>query len=237
MVKIFVLDNGPRYSGIDSGIISTQAITGFLNTVFSLRITYLIITGIIILIVHNLIKKEAPGKEGKFSFLKENFLNITILFLLICLPQYLNYHKSSLLNRYYIPFILGFSFYLIFLYNRIVASADISKSIKIVFTLLLAVLIFFELRINVIPKFRQYAADQRVTSKFLNTITSNVSNDSIVLIVMEPVQQAVPGIALLVYLRDVKDYQNVKFRFSRKKVSSSVFSDTGYYNATLKKNG
>lgn len=235
MVKIFVLDNGPRYSGIDSGTLSKEAISGFLKTVFSLRISYLIFTGIFILTFYNLIKKNTPSIGEKFSQLKENFLNITILFLLICLPQYLNYHKSSLVNRYYLPFILGFSFYLIFLYNRIVSFVGISKSIKIFFSLLLAVLIFFELRINVIPRFRQYANDQKVTGKFLNSINSNVSKDSIILIVMEPVQQAVPGIALLVYLRDVKDYHNVKFRFSKKKVSSNIFSDTAYYNATLKR--
>lgn len=234
MVWIFVLGNGPRYSGFGSGIFSAKALTEYFKLIFSLRISYLIITGILCLIIYKIIQnKKITGKSEILYFLKNNFLNITILFFLITLPQYLNYYKSSLLNRYYVPFILGFSFFLIFLYNRIMITDYISKGVKIVFSVLIIVFIFVELRINTIPKFRQYSGEQKVTNTFLKSITSAISKDSTVLIVMEPVQQAVQGIALLSYLRDAEDYQNIKMKFMRKEVISSVFSDTAYYNATF----
>lgn len=233
LIKIFVLNNAPKYTGVDIKILSFSVLKGFFSEILSLIITYLIILGILIFSIYTLYKNQIKGIKNVISELNKKYGFITITFLLITIPQYLNYYKSTLLNRYYLPFLLGFSLYLVYLNNQIDKAQYISKLVKYLFTVLIIVFVFFELKNVTIKDFKHSSNDAKMVKNLVGSVTDKINKDSTILIVIDPVQNIQPCRALLYYLRDIKEYSKVKVRFTKRNDVHKIYSDTTFYNNML----
>ncbi|MBK7446114.1 MAG: hypothetical protein IPJ45_08835 [Ignavibacteria bacterium] len=164
-----------------------------------------ILFGIFIISDYIISKKQFHFNKEFFKKILYEFLNITVLFLLIIIPQYLLYYKSGMRDRYLLPYFLGFSFFLIYLLKRIFESKDKPVLIKYLFLSMIVVLLFFQIKNDTLPYMKIYADDSRSSCKMLDSVIANTQKETIVTAVIDPVQNFEQGKSFMIYLRNFAD--------------------------------
>lgn len=105
-----------------------------------------------------------------------------VIFLLIVLPQAILYTKSGITERYLLPGMLGFAFLILWFLKLIrERSLKLSQWLFVLLTLILS------LKLNTAFKAAQYfAEDGRITNELLRTIETNTTQNSQILIALNP---------------------------------------------------
>lgn len=214
-------------TGIDSRIFSLLFIREFIFTMRHYTIFLIILFGMLILLDHDAkdtknFKTIFPGK------LLKDFLNVTILFLLIIIPQYILYYKSGMRDRYFLPFVVGFSFFTIYLLKLIFDSQNITRFVKYLHFSMILFLLIFEIRFNTIDYIVKFAADSKSSVKMLDSIISNTGKDASILAVIDPVSGYEQGRSFMIYLNNIAEMDKVYFDLVRKDYVTDSFSDSSF---------
>lgn len=227
---IYVGLNRTGQTGIDNKIFSIMFIREFVyslrSSVFFLSILFgmFIVSDSLLTFNTGIFTKESLIK------IKNHFLNYSVLFFLIIIPQYVLYYKSGMRDRYLLPFFLGFSFFIIYLLKEIFQSKQISSFVKYLFLFLVAALTFFQIKNDTVPYLKIYADDSKATNRLLGSVIANTNRESVLTAVIDPVQNFEQGKSFMIYMRNFADKKNINFKMTKREYVTDSFSDTNFYN-------
>ncbi|MCY7361538.1 MAG: hypothetical protein LH629_05640, partial [Ignavibacteria bacterium] len=230
IIVFFIGIDKTGQTGVDNKIISLKFLRELFYTLRYSTNFLIILFGIFILIDSKISGSEKILSKDFFLKITNEFLSITILFILIIIPQFTLYYKSGMRDRYFLPFIIGFSFYIIFLIKKIYDSNSISVFVKYLFLSLTIIILLFEIRNNTIPYMRKYAEDSISSDKMLNSIILNTKKESVITAVMDPVQNFEQAKSLMIYLKNIAGIKNINFNFTKRDYITDSFSDSSFYN-------
>lgn len=230
IIVFFIGIDKTGQTGVDNKIMSLKFLREFFYTLRYSTYFLIILFGIFILIDFKISGSEKILSKDFFLKIVNEFLSITILFFLIIIPQFTLYYKSGMRDRYFLPFIIGFSFFIIFLIKKIYDSNSISVFVKYLFLSLTIIILLFEIRNNTIPYMRKYADDSISSDKMLNSIILNTKKESVITAVMDPVQNFEQAKSLMIYLKNIAGIKNINFNFTKRDYITDSFSDSSFYN-------
>lgn len=222
---VFVVGaNKQGYAGLEIKNFVQDFVNGVLLKLFTEPLLIIISVGIIIISIF-----EVKWKNNIILKLKDNFLYITVFFLLITVPQCIVYLKSGFVDRYYLPYILGFSFFLIYTVKKLFQEKKIQKYVKYGYLTLVFAFLIFEIKEKAISPLKTFAQDCKINSNMVNAIVQNIGNDEL-LMVMDPVQNFHEVFSLKTYLNHLKGVGQYKYDFIKANYISKYFADTADYN-------
>lgn len=230
MVIIFVFNDQPRYAGFKFNILGIKLISDFIVELFNSFSTYMIIIILIIIFVFKIIKSTLSFENSAYNLKISSIIKVFIFFILVTVPQYLNYYKSTMFDRYYLPYFLGFTMLMMFLVILLFNIQGIPKILKTCILILISFQLILQVRYYVIPKFIHSSGDARNVNQTLNSISENVNRDSTILIVVDPVQNIQPARALINYFNYVENRMSIKVKFVKNNIISPVYKDSSFYN-------
>jgi len=230
IIVFFIGIDKTGQTGVDNKIMSLKFLREFFYTLRYSTYFLIILFGIFILIDFKISGSEKILSKDFFLKIVNEFLSITILFFLIIIPQFTLYYKSGMRDRYFLPFIIGFSFFIIFLIKKIYDSNSISVFVKYLFLSLTIIILLFEIKNNTIPYMRKYAEDSISSDKMLNSIILNTKKESVITAVMDPVQNFEQAKSLMIYLKNIAGIKNINFNFTKRDYITDSFSDSSFYN-------
>lgn len=217
-----------RYSGVNSNFLTIRALTDFLEIVFKTKMFLLSLLGILVYLGFKLYKYKFSINSIKNSL---SIFTIPFIFLiLVILPQFILYYKTGFEGRYYLPFLMGFSFLLIFVLKVIFVSNFIPKFIKYSYFSIIFVLLIFTLINDTIPELTKFSKMCRATSEVLNTLI-NTNGDF--LIVLDPVQNFNDLYSLNIYLNSMNKQKNFKYELIQKDGLNKYYTDSVFYSKRL----
>ncbi len=231
-IIFFVGINKTGQTGIDNKVFSLMFIREFIYNIRQSTFFLTILFGIFIISDYIISKKQFHFNKDFFKKILTEFLNITVLFLLIIIPQYLLYYKSGMRDRYLLPYFLGFSFFLIYLLKRIFESKNKPVLIKYLFLSMIVVLLFFQIKNDTLPYMKIYADDSRSSGKMMDSVIANTQKETIVTAVIDPVQNFEQGKSFMIYLRNFADKKNINFKLTRREYVTESFSDSSFYKSS-----
>lgn len=223
IVYLLVGINNQNYAGVETEKLGVGLILNYLKNLFEYNISFVILLGIFIVLFVSIKNKTLKTNTT-------NLLNITVLFILITFPQYVLYFKTGLGGRYLLPFMIGFSFYLVFVLKIIFDSENIYSFIKYLFLSVVIIFIFFEIKNNTIPVLSKFSVNCKATTNLAKEIINNSNDDSYTLFVMDPVQNFHEVFSLKVYLNSLKKMDNFKYEFIKRDYIHPFYSDTVVYD-------
>ncbi len=188
-IIFFVGTNTIGYAGLDSSIF--QTVKGAFKIIKNPLRYYVIIILLLLLFIYYELKNEKSFME----YLKSNY-NSFIFCILILLPNLYLYSKSGIFERYFIPVTIGIA-YLI---------TSILRSIKLKYHWLYSlfiVIIFLFLSTQLYTSLktaRSFAKEGMQTNEFLSAVINNSSEESILLVVTDPVKNYEWSYSLREYL-------------------------------------
>ncbi len=231
-IIFFVGINKTGQTGIDNKIFSLMFLREFVYNIRQSTFFLTILFGILIITDYIFSKTQFQFNKELFRKIINEFLNITVLFLLIIIPQYFLYYKSGMRDRYLLPYFLGFSFFLIFLLKRIFDSTNKPFLIRYLYLSLIIVLLFFQIKNDTLPYMKIYADDSISSGKMLNSVIANTEKETIVTAVIDPVQNFEQGKSFMIYLRSFSDKKNINFKLIRREYVTESFSDSSFYKSS-----
>ncbi|MEO8209460.1 MAG: hypothetical protein ABI840_02780 [bacterium] len=221
---IYLIGTDPTgQTGIDNNILSMFFVRSFFYEIRHFNIFLIILFGVF-LIIENII----THKNSTENFLKD-FLKITTFFFLLIFPQFALYFKSGIMDRYYLPLMIGFTFYLLYLTKKIWDNFHISHFTKYLYLFLIIFFLIEEVRVNTIPYLVKNAEDSRSTNSLLNSIIQNADEDSNIIIVMDPAQYFELCKSLIDYLKHFGDREKFSVKFTYRDHITKIYSDSSFY--------
>ena len=218
--------NNQNYAGVDFKLLVNNFFPfffkeGILNILFCLSAA-----GILILMAASF-KKDLITKIHK-----KQIYYLCIWWLLLVVPQLALYAKTGMEERYYLPFMLGFSFMSVFVLKQIFSEKNIPEVIKYSYLLLVFAYILFQYGFRTIPTLATFADECRATSNLLNSI-SEKNDDETLLLVMDPVQNFHEAYSLKTYMDHEGSHKNYMYEFLRSSYIhpffASFYSDSVAY--------
>ncbi len=223
---IFVLGiNKQNYAGFDINAMFRDFMNGVLFKILTEPPFFIILLGIFITLVFAALKR----KENIIHKFNKNYLRVIIFFVLITVPQCIVYLKSGFFDRYYLPYVFGFSFSLIYILKDVFQKTEIHKFIKYGYLIIVFTLLIYQIMENAIPPLKVFAKECSNNSKMINAIVENIGDDDL-LIVMDPVQHFHEAYSLKTYLSYLKGTGKFKYDFVKADFISKYFSDSAGYN-------
>lgn len=221
--------NNQNYAGLDTKKLGPEVILNFITNLFNYKIFIVILIGLFLILISYLLnRKNKQTKSGDVKIHKYYFLNLFLLFSLITVPQYILYLKTGLIGRYLMPFMMGFSFVLIFILKFLFDSKSSPRIIKYSYLLLIFIFLFFEVKNNTIVTLMDFAKECTATTRMADLIVKDPRDK--LLLVMDPAMNYHEVYSLQIYLDYLNSNKNYKYDFVKTDYRSKYFSDTGNYN-------
>lgn len=217
-----------RYSGVDSKIVDIKAIEDFFYIIFNIKMFLITLFGIIIYIVFKL--KNDGNSIINFKNSVSIFLIPFIFLFLVILPQFILYYKTGFEGRYFLPFLMGFSFLLIYVLKVINVSKFIPILIKYFYLSIIVVYLTFTIVNDTVPELSKFSKLCRSTTEVLKILTNTKDN---FLIVMDPVQNFNDLYSLNVYLSAMKIQKNFNYDLIKRDALSGYYKDSVFYGKRL----
>ncbi len=136
--------------------------------------------------------------------------NILILLAIIA-PQYIVYTKSGLNERYLIPFVLGFTIFISFIFHQVEQNKNITLFTKRAFALVIFFVILFYFKKETFPNAKGFALQGRMTQKFLSTIIDHTKENDSILVVMNPYANYEWSYSIEAYLKQIGNKKTILF--------------------------
>jgi len=218
------------YAGVDSNSFSVSVIIGFLDTIISNNFFFIILIGLFIFF-----ENELQNNKLRSDYIKQHSKNLffIILFaLLVLLPQLALYFKSGFLSgRYYLPYLIGYTFFVIYILKIIFDSKTISKYIKYLYLSSIIAFIVIELISVTIPSLVYHSRKCKASTQMIETIAKDNHKD--LLVVLDPAQNYYEFYSLKLILEDLGvklDYQYDFIYFENK---GKLYSNKKLYDKVL----
>jgi len=230
IIKFLGINQDRSYSGVNISLFTSKTIFDFIYTVLKTDMFFLILLGIFIFFENELQKNKLNSE-----YLKKHIKTLFIIFGLISLiivPQFIIYYKTGFIERYYLPYLIGYSFLLIYILKIIFESKSISSFLKYLYLSTLIIYLFIELSTKTIPSITFFSKECKETTEIVNSIKNN-QND-VLLVVMDPAQSSSKANSLKIYMEFLKIRKDFKYDFVKKENINKFFTDTTFYNKSLK---
>lgn len=207
IIKYSIGTNTVGYAGVDSSI----EFINFFNYVFHYFIKsyyfYLIVLGLLILLFNF---NSSFRISFKNEYLSTLTFNLIILFAII-FPQLILYYKSGIAERYLLPFLLGLSLFVYYLFKVIHDSSKINSLFKKLYLISIAIVIFMLLKKDAYPNARDFAIEGKATNKLLTAITDNTQTNDSILVVLSSFENFEFGYSIHEYLKTHRNRNNIYF--------------------------
>lgn len=230
MLNAVGVNKNHGYAGVSVSLFSLETVSNFLEIVFTTNIFLIFSIGFIIYLDSELRNK----KLLKEYFTKElnNIVFLLGFMLLVIVPQYIFYSKTGFIGgRYYLPYLIGFSFITIYLLKLIFESVLISYSVKYLYLTTIIVFISLELITVTFPSLKKYSDECKETTEVLKSLINNPNGE--ILFVMDPVQNYPEVYTMKIYLDYFKAQKEYKYDFIKRNYLHPHYADTSFYNKTL----
>lgn len=228
LIKTVKINQG-RYSGVDINLLSGNTLKNFIENIFTTNVFLLALFGIFIFFDNALQINRFSSEYIKKNL--KNFLMVFILMLLIITPQFILYYKTGFVERYYLPYLMGYSFLLIYLLRIICDSKSISSFIKFLFSLTIITYLIIVIITNTIPAISFFTKNCKETTEVVNLIKKSRGNE--LLMVFDPAQSGAIVNSLKTYMDHLKINKEYKYDFVKLDRINKFFSDTSFYNKSL----
>jgi len=218
------------HNNVNISLFSVKVFSDFINSFFKKNLLLMALFGLLIFFDNELQKNKLTS-----DYIKKHLKNIFIVFilaLLIFIPQFIIYYRSGFIEgRYYVPYLLGYSFLIIYILKIIFDSKSISYISKYIYLFTVITYLFIEVISISIPEISAFSKRCRENTQVINFLKKYPGKN--LLIVFDPAQQGYQVRSLKIHL----DYLNVKkdytYEFIKKKDINIFFSDTALYNKSM----
>ncbi|MEO8448051.1 MAG: glycosyltransferase family 39 protein, partial [bacterium] len=200
--------NNQNYAGVDFKLLLNNFLPFFFEEAI-LNILFCLSAAGILLIMAASFKKDQRFKTGK-----KQIYYLCIWWVLLVVPQLALYAKTGMEERYYLPFMLGFSFMSVFVLKEIFSVELIPKVIKYSYLILMIAYLIYQFAFRTIPVLTKFADECRATSKMLNSISETKGKEKL-LIIMDPVQNFHEVYSIKIYMNHERFNKNYKYEFLR----------------------
>jgi hypothetical protein len=158
----------------------------------------------------------------KLEFFTKNFkiefISALIFVLLVIIPQLVLYLKSGFYPRYRLPALIGFSFFVIFLYDY---ASKTFRFGKLFFGAIVTFLLFSGFT-TAIKSAEAFADDGKQTNDMFRYIESSTNADAIILVGADPAKNFEMGYSLKVYLNYMVKRSNLYVMMLQR---SNIYND------------
>jgi len=218
------------YSGVNVKLFSTKTIFDFITAIFSAKMFWLALLGIFIFF-----ETELHNYKLKSDYVKRHLTTLLILLslmLLIIIPQFIIYYKSGFnAGRYYVPYLLGYSFLIIYFLKFIFDSNSISSFTKYIYLLTVIAYLFIEVFTVSIPAISTFSKNCKENTQVVNFLSNYP--DKNLLIVFDPAQQVYVIRSLKIHLDYLNVKKNYKYEFIKYDKLNVFFVDSALYNKSV----
>jgi len=220
LIKIVGINHEHRYSGVDLKLFSSKTISDFTINIFSKNLFLLSLFAIFIILENGFTKKyKFPSKSLKIV------ISLLFFMFIVIVPQFIIYYKTGIYERYYLPYLFGMSFTLIYLLKQV---SEISIFLKYFFTTTVVVFLLLETFTVTIPLITNYSNECKATTDVVNLIETNPGKK--LLFVMDPVQNFWDAYKLKIYIDFTEKDVIYFYDFIKRDYLHKNFADTVYYN-------
>jgi len=228
-MKFVAVNREHSYSGVNISMFSGKTLLEFLNMVLKTNMFLIVLFGIFIFFENELQKNKLSSDYLKKHI--KTLFTILILTLLIIVPQLILYYKTGFIERYYLPYLMGYSILLIYILKIIFDSKSISTLVKYLYLSTIFVYLILELSTNTIPAITFFSKECRETTEIVNSI-KNIQNKKL-LIVFDPAQSGSKANSLKIYMDFLKIKEEYRYDFVKLGHVNKFFSDTVFYNKSF----
>jgi len=229
IIKLLGVNQNRSYSGVNVSLFSGNTIIDFLETVFNTDMFLIFLLGLFIFFENEIQKNKLTSDYVK-SHLK-NLFKLLGLIILIIVPQFILYFKTGFVERYYLPYLIGYSFLLIYILRIIFESKSISTFFKYLYLSTIIVYLSLTLVTNTIPAISSFTNYCNATEDVVNSL--KLTQDKTTLVVLDPALNYHKVYSLKIYLDHLKIKRDFKYDFVKLDKSNKFFSDTSFYNKQL----
>ncbi len=231
MLVSFVGMDKHNYAGVEVTKFSFKTVGDFVNTALSSGIFLLVIVSLGLLLDHEHLRVNS-NKQDLTRF-RARILGILTFLLLFVVPQLFLYYRVGFENRYYLPYLMGYSFALIVLSDTILKSKIIPKISKYVFTILLVALVFIQYLNDAYPALTFQAKRCKALTSAADEIMKSQKND--LLIVFDPLTNLwdVPSLGL--YLKHFGSEKDLRYDLVYTNQTNKLLNDPKYRDDISKK--
>ncbi|MBK9332323.1 MAG: hypothetical protein IPM96_08010 [Ignavibacteria bacterium] len=230
IIDLVGVNQNHSYSGVNFKLFSTKTIIDFLETVINTDMFLIFLLGLFIFFENEIHKNKLSS-----DYIKKHLKNLYALIglsILIIVPQYILYYKTGFVDRYHLPYLIGYSFLLIYVLKIIFESITISKFTKYLYLITIIVYLSLTIVTKTIPTISTFSKYCNATVEVVNSIKNNENED--LLIVLDPAQAASIVNSLKTYMDYLKINKDYKYEFVKSEKINKFFSDTTFYNKTYK---
>ncbi|MBK9332789.1 MAG: glycosyltransferase family 39 protein [Ignavibacteria bacterium] len=215
------------HNSVNIRLLSFNILSDFIDTVFKKNLLLISFLGLLIFF-ENELQKNSLSSDYIRKHIK-NIVIVIILALLIIVPQFIIYYRSGfVVGRYYLPYLLGYSFLIIYILKIIFDSKSISSFSKYIYLFTIIAYLFIEVITISIPEISAFSKICRENTQVINFLRD--SPDKKLLIVFDPAQQVYQVRSLKIYLDYLNVKKDFKYEFIKKEKINIFFSDTTLYN-------
>lgn len=195
------------YAGVDSSFETKYFINYIINYLKQSPYFYIIIFGFILFLINLKNRKD----HFLTLMLRKPFLFNIVILILIIFPQFILYFKSGIDERYLLPFVFGFAFFIYFILNefKVINKKGFLFRRAYVLSIIIGLVSFFGC--DAYPNAKDFARDGKATNSFMISIYKySRSNDS-VLVVLNTYANYEVANSLYLYLTIEKNVSNIYF--------------------------
>jgi len=229
IIKLLGKNQNTSYSGVNINLFSYKTLIDFLNTVVNTDMFLIFLLGLFIFIENELQKNKLSSDYFKKHL--KNLLVIFVLILSIIVPQFILYYKTGFVERYYLFYLIGYAFLLVYILRIIFESTSISSFIKYLYLSTIIMYLSLTLIANTIPSISSFTKYCNATEEVVNYLKKSPNNTT--LIVLDPAIDYHKFYSLNIYLNHLKIKNDYKFDFIKLETKNKFFSDTSFYNRQL----
>ncbi len=215
-----------RYAGVEAGLFGGKTLLDFYSIVLSENLFVLVLIGLFFII-----ESELQYFTLSSDYMKERLKDISLVFLLMLVavvPQFILYYKTGFVERYYLPYLLGFTFVFIFVFRALIESSYVHKIVKYLYSLAVLAFVVIVLLSKVIPSYKTFSNSCSNTMNAIRTIENSKVKE--LLVVLDPVTQSHFGASLKSYLDYLGVNLKYKFDFAYVDKRRDLFADSSTVN-------
>lgn len=231
LLKSFVDIEKHNYAGVESDLFTPNTILDFTKTALSSGIFLLVIISIGLLLDHEYLWNKSDKQIS--ARYRNRILGIIAFMLLFVVPQLFLYYRIGFENRYYLPYLMGYSFALIAFADIIFKSKEVSKVSKYIFSSLLVVLVVMQYTYDAYPSLTFQAKRCKALTGAADLVMKSPHED--LLIVLDPLMNLWDAYSLGLYMKYFDSEKDFRFDLINSNQTSKLLDDPKYREDISKK--